>query len=467
MEVREMQRSQTTSKDGYLQENRMESEGTVEVCSISHGETERRDGVSHLINKVASRSNLNQAYKKVKANKGAAGVDGMTVNELFAYLVLNKEELIEQIKTGSYEPQPVRRVEIPKPDGSKRKLGVPTVRDRLVQQAILQVIEKKIDPTFSDSSFGFRPNRSAHDAINCAKEYYKQGYRTVVDIDMKQYFDTVNHDKLMFHLEEHIKDKIILTLIRKFLRSGVSINGTIVPTEIGVPQGGNISPILSNLFLDQFDKELEKRGHQFVRYADDCNIYVKSRKAGKRVMKSATTFLEEKLKLTVNREKSEIGSPTKRKFLGFCLHVTRKGVGFRPHQKSKRNFEIKLRQLTERNRPGNIRQVIKEINEVTTGWINYYGISYMKGYIKSTDQWIRRRIRQIIWKRWKKVRTKYKSLITLKVPKQKAWEWANTRKGYWRIACSFILHQAITNKILEGIGLKNLNHIFEKAHSNY
>ena len=462
-----MQKPQTTSKDGYLQENRMETEGTVEVCSISRGETERKDGVNYLIDKVVSRSNLNCAYERVKANKGAPGIDGMTVNELFSYLVSNRKELIQQIKEGSYEPQPVKRVEIPKPDGSKRKLGIPTVRDRLVQQAILQVIEKVIDPTFSECSFGFRPQRSAHDAMDRAKAYYDDGYRSVVDIDMKQYFDTVNHDKLMFHLEEHIKDKAILTLVRKFLTSGVSVNGKVEPTEIGVPQGGNLSPILSNLYLDQFDKELERRGHKFVRYADDCNIYVKSRKAGDRVMKSVTEYLEKKLKLTVNREKSKVGSPTKRKFLGFCIHTTQQGTGFRPHQKSKRNFEEKLKQLTKRNRPGNIRQIIKEINEVTTGWINYYGISYMKGYIKSIDHWVRRRIRQIIWKRWKKVKTKYKSLIKLKVPKQKAWEWANTRKGYWRIACSFILHRAITNKILEGIGLKNLNHLFEKAHSSY
>lgn len=255
----------------------MESEGKVEACSISCGETERRDGVHHLINKVVSRSNLNRAYERVKANKGSAGVDGMTVDGLYTYLIVEGESLIEQIRDGSYVPKPVKRVEIPKPDGSKRKLGVPTVRDRFVQQAILQVIEKVIDPTFSNNSFGFRPNRSAHDAIKRAKEYYQEGYRTVVDIDMKQYFDTVDHDKLMFNVEKHIKDKIVLRLIRKFLRSGVSINGEVSPTNIGTPQGGNLSPILSNIYLDQLDKELERRGHKFVRYADDSNIYVKSR----------------------------------------------------------------------------------------------------------------------------------------------------------------------------------------------
>lgn len=461
-----MRKSQTTSKDGCPPENRMESEGMGEACSIPHGETERREGVNDLINKVVSRTNLNRAYERVKANKGSAGVDGMTVDELYPYLILHREELIKQIKEGTYKPLPVKRVEIPKPDGSKRKLGVPTVRDRLVQQAILQMMEKIMDPTFSECSFGFRPGRSAHDAMKCAKGYYEEGYRTVVDIDMKQYFDTVNHDKLMVCVEKYIKDKTVLHLIRKFLRSGVSINGETYPTEIGTPQGGNLSPILSNIYLDQLDKELERRGHKFVRYADDCNIYVKSRKAGDRVMKSVTTFLEKKLKLTVNREKSKVGKPTKRKFLGFCLHITQEGVGFRPHKKSKKSFEEKLKQTTKRNRSGNIRDVIKEINEITTGWINYYGISYMKGYIRRIDHWIRRRIRQIIWKRWKKVKTRYRSLRKLKVPEQKAWEWANTRKGYWHIACSHILHRTITNKILEKIGLKNLNQLFEKAHSN-
>lgn len=462
-----MQKSQTTSTDGYPQENRMESEGKVEACSISRGETERRDGVSYLVNKMVSRENLNTAYKAVKANKGSAGIDDMEVDELYGYLIVNREILIKQMSDGSYEPQPVKRVEIDKEDGSKRKLGVPTVVDRFVQQAILQIMEPVVDPTFSDSSFGFRPKRSAHDAMRRAKQYYEEGYRFVVDMDMQQYFDTVNHDKLMYHVEEHIQDSTVLRLLRKFLRSGVSIDGTVYPTEVGCPQGGNLSPILSNIYLDQLDKELEKRGHRFIRYADDCNIYVRTPKAGNRVMKSITKFLEGKLKLTVNRQKSEVGKPTQRKFLGFCIHTTREGVGFRPHHKSKKKFEKKLRNLTKRNRSGNIRQIIKEVNEVTVGWINYYGISYMKGYIHSINQWIRRRIRQIIWKRWKEVKTRYKSLIKLKIPKQKAWEWANTRKGYWRIACSHILHRAITNEILEKVGLKDLNQLLEKAHSSY
>lgn len=467
MEVWGLRQSQTTPEGGYLQDDMLETEVNVKACSNPCGETAGEDGVTHLIYEVMDRNNLNLAFKRVRANKGAPGVDGMTTDELMEYITSNRDEFIRQIADGSYEPQPVKRVEIPKPDGSKRKLGIPTVKDRFVQQAILQVIEKEIDPTFSENSFGFRPKRSAHDAIRRAKEYYDEGYRTVVDVDLKQYFDTVNHDRLMHYVEEHIQDKIILRLIRKFLRSGVSIDGKLFPTEIGTPQGGNLSPLLSNIYLDKFDKELERRGHKFVRYADDCNIYVRTRKAGYRVMNSVTQFLENKLETKVNKEKSAVGTPTKRKFLGFCLHTVNKETGFRPHIKSKRSFEKKLKQITKRNRGHNIRRIIQEINEVTTGWINFFGIGFVKGYIQRINHWLKRRIRAIIWKRWKKVKTKYHSLIKLGTPPQKAWEWANTRKGHWRIANSYILHKTITNKILERIGYKDLTILFEKAHSNY
>lgn len=462
-----MQQPQTTPNGGYLQENMLETEGNVKACSNSCGEADTRDGVTHLIYEVMDRNNLNLAYKRVKANKGSPGVDGMTVDELMGYIINNRDEFSRQIADGSYEPQPVKREEVPKDDGSKRKLGIPTVKDRFVQQAILQVIEKEIDPTFSDNSFGFRPKRSAHDAIKRAKEYYDEGYRIVVDIDLEKYFDTVNHDRLMHYLEEYIPDKIILRLIRKFLRSGVSIDGVVFPTEIGTPQGGNLSPLLSNIYLNKFDKELERRGHKFVRYADDCNIYVRTRKAGYRVMESVTKFLEDELETKVNREKSAVGTPTKRKFLGFCLHTVNQETGFRPHLKSKRSFEKKLKQITKRNRGHNIRRIIQEINEVTTGWINFFGIGFMKGYIKRINQWLKRRIRVIIWKRWKSIRTRYNSLIKLGIPESKSWEWANTRKGNWRIANSYILHRTITNKILERVGYKDLTKLFEKAHLSY
>lgn len=456
-----MQRTQTTSIDGYPSKDRMESENMKEACSVLRGETRRRDGgITDIVQRIINPDNLQRAYKKVKKNKGKPGIDGMSVDELLPYLALEDRNLILSIKDGSYMPQPVKRVEIKKPDGGKRKLGIPTVKDRLVQQMILQIIEKKIDPQFSDNSYGFRPNRSAHDAMKKAKQYYEEGYRYVADIDMKQYFDTVNQDKLMYHVEQFIDDPTVLILIRKFLRSGISIDKEIEPSEIGTPQGGNLSPILGNIYLHQLDLELERRGHKFIRYADDCNIYVKSRKAGERVLKSITKFLEEELKLTVNKEKSEVGRPTKREFLGFCIHSTKNGVGFRPHMKSKKRLEQKIRYLTSRKRPGEFREIVKELNQTTRGWINYYGIGFMKGYIKQIEQWIRRRLRQLLWKRWKRVKTRFKNLMKLKIPKQKAWEWANTRKGYWRISKSHILHQAVSNKILEHVGLLNLENLY-------
>ncbi|ARK31302.1 group II intron reverse transcriptase/maturase [Halalkalibacter krulwichiae] len=463
-----MHRPQKTSKDGYLLEHKVEPEHKAEACSILHAEPRRRDGESsELISEIIDRDNLNRAYKRVKKNKGKPGIDGMTVDKLPLFLAEERRSLVLSIKDGTYQPQPVKRVEIPKQDGSKRKLGIPTVKDRLVQQAILQVIEKWINPHFSENSFGFRPNRSAHDAIGKAKQYYEERYRYVVDIDMKQYFDTVNHDKLMYHVEEFIQDPIVLKLIRKFLRSGIMIGEKYEPSEVGTPQGGNLSPLLSNAYLHQLDLELERRGHKFIRYADDCNIYVKSQRAGERVLKSITKFLEEKLKLTVNKEKSEVGKPTKRKFLGFCIHPTRNGAQVRPHTKAKKSLEEKVGKLTSRKRPGEIREIIKEVNQVTRGWINYYGVGLVKTYVQEIDRWIRRRIRQIIWKRWKKVKTRFKSLIKLKIPKQKAWEWANTRKGYWHISNSFILNTAIPNHLLERIGLLNLTQLYSSINSKH
>ncbi len=361
-----MQRSQKTSKDGYLLEIKVEPENIEEACSMLHGEISRKDGeYSELMYQIIDRDNLNRAYKRVKANKGKPGIDGMTVDDLRIFLLEEGRSLTISINNGTYEPQPVKRVEIPKPDGSKRKLGIPTVVDRLVQQAILQVIEKKINPHLSDNSYGFRPNRSAHQAIEKAKQYYQEGYRYVVDIDMKQYFDTVNHDKLMYHLEEFIQDRAVLKLIRKFLRSGIMTGEDFEPSEVGTPQGGNLSPLLSNIYLHQLDLLLEKRGHKFIRYADDCNIYVKSKRAGERILKNITEFLEVDLKLTVNKEKSEVGTPTKRKFLGFCIQPSKNGVQVRPHIKAKKRLEEKIRKLTSRKRPGEIRDIIKEINLTT------------------------------------------------------------------------------------------------------
>ncbi|MED3737185.1 group II intron reverse transcriptase/maturase, partial [Virgibacillus pantothenticus] len=330
-----MRQLQKTGESGYRQRDSVEHEGYVEAHSTFHGEQNNQNGVSNLFERILSRNNLNQAYLQVVRNKGAAGIDGMTYDQLLPYLKEHKEELLTQLRQGKYKPQPVLRVEIPKPDGGKRKLGIPTVIDRMLQQAINQVLQPIFEPTFSDNSFGFRPKRSAHHAIIRAKSYYEQGYKYVVDLDMKSYFDTVNHDKLMYFVEKQISDKRVLHLIRRYLLSGIMINGIFEKSEQGTPQGGNLSPLLSNIYLNELDQLLEKRGHRFVRYADDCNIYVKSRRAGYRVMDNITTFLERDLSLTVNREKSAVGSPLKRKFLGFCLLATKNGVKIRPHNKAK------------------------------------------------------------------------------------------------------------------------------------
>ncbi|ONK25095.1 group II intron reverse transcriptase/maturase [Bacillus sp. VT-16-64] len=466
MEVRTVQRPQKTSADGWPQRDRLETEGYAGACSPVFTEMEQRGGIS-LIDKVVDINNLFNACKKVKANKGAPGVDGMTVEELFGHVAKYRDHLIRKLKDGSYEPLPVKRVEIPKPDGSKRKLGIPSVRDRMVQQAIYQVIGKLIDPHFSEMSFGFRPKRNQHQAINQSMAYYEQGYRVVVDCDLKSYFDTINHQKLMEYLKEFISDKIVLKLIWKFLKSGILEGGLISPTEEGAPQGGVLSPLLSNIYLHQLDKELERRGHKFVRFADDFCIYVKSRRAGERVLESISRFLEDELKLTVNQKKSQVGSPVKLKFLGFCLHPTGKGVGCRAHHSAKKRFQAKLKSITKRNRPGSFEKIVKEINEVTVGWINYYGIGLMKTYIRSLAQWLNHRLRQMIWKRWKKALTKYRQLCRLGIWNEEAWKVANSRKGYWRVSMSETLHKAIKTETLIKWGLKDLNHLYERRYLSY
>ncbi len=466
MEVWIMHRPPNTSKDGYLQRDRLETEEYVEVCSTIHTEINQRDGM-RLIDQVVEDNNLYLAYKKVRANKGAPGIDGITVDELFGHMQKYYKPLKRKLRDGSYQPQPVKRVEIPKPDGSKRKLGIPCVLDRVVQQAIYQVIEGRINPHFSQYSYGFRPKRNAKQAIKQAAKYYEKGYRVVVDCDLKSYFDTIQHQKLMEYLKVFVQDKVVLKLIWKFLKSGIMEKGLISSSDMGAPQGGNLSPILSNVYLDQLDKELEKRGHKFVRYADDFCIYVNSNRAGFRVLESVTKYLETDLKLTVNRKKSKVGSPTKIKFLGFCIHRTAKEVRCRPDKSAKKKFKSKLKTLTRRNRPGEFEEIAKEINQVTVGWINYYGISFMKSFIKKTAQWLNHRLRQLVWKRWKKIKTRFIRLKQLGITEEEAWKVANTRKGYWRVSHSETLHKAIKLKTLIQWGLKDLNHLYERTYSNY
>ena len=314
-----MQRPQKTAKVGCPCEGMLETKSNKGACSVVLTETDREDGAENLLERILDRNNLNQAYLKVKKNGGSAGIDGMTVEEMLPYLKIHSEELLDALRSERYKPKAVKRVEIPKPDGGKRMLGVPTVIDRMIQQAIVQVLQPIYEPLFSENSYGFRPKRSAHQAIKQALKYYNEGYRQVVDLDLAKYFDTVNHEILIGMLRKQIKDERVIRLIRKYLKSGVMINGLISPTTEGTPQGGNLSPLLSNIYLTAFDRMLESRGHKFVRYADDCNIYVKSRRAAERVMINCTKFLEGKLKLKVNRNKSQVGSPLRLKFLGFSM----------------------------------------------------------------------------------------------------------------------------------------------------
>lgn len=462
-----MRQSQKTGESGYRQKDSVEHERYDEVRSASYGEQIDQDGVLTLFEKILSRNNLNQAYLQVVRNKGAAGVDGMTYDQLLPYLKENREELLSQLRIGSYKPSPVRRVEIPKPNGDKRKLGIPTVIDRMLQQAINQVLQPIFETEFSDNSFGFRPKRSAQMAIIQAKSYYEQGFKYVVDIDMKAYFDTVNHDKLMYLIGKKVKDKQVLRLIRRYLMSGIMENGLVHPSEEGTPQGGNLSPLLSNIYLNEFDRLLESRSHKFVRYADDCNVYVKSKRAGQRVMSNAIEFLEGELKLIVNREKSAVGSPLKRKFLGFCLLPTKKGVKIRPHNKAKITVKQKLKKITKRNRGRSVAVLFKEIKQLMNGWINYYGIGEMKDFMNKLNGWLKRRIRQYIWKQWKNPRTRRRNLTLLGINKQKAYEWSNTRKGYWKIAKCYILHRSLTDKELISRGYMDISLKYQFVHSNY
>lgn len=405
--------------------------------------------------RILSRGNLLTALKRVERNKGSHGVDGMPVQHLRWHIMEHWESLKAELLRGAYEPQPVRRVEIPKPDGGVRLLGIPTVTDRLIQQAIAQVLSEVYDPTFSDHSYGFRPDRSAHDAVRKAKGYIREGKRWVVDLDLEKFFDKVNHDRLMGTLAKRIEDKRLLKLIRKYLKSGVMINGVVTSNEEGTPQGGPLSPLLSNIVLDELDKELEKRGHSFVRYADDCNIYVNSRKAGHRVMDSLTSFIEEKLSLKVNRTKSAVDRPWKRKFLGFSF-TSHREAKVRIAKESVKRMKDKVRDITSRKKPYPMEYRVEKLNQYLMGWCGYFALADTPSVFRNFDSWIRRRLRMCVWKNWKKPRTKVRKLISLGVPKQKAYEWGNSRKGYWRISNSPILHKTLGNSYWSSQGLKSL-----------
>jgi group II intron reverse transcriptase/maturase len=463
-----MQRRQKTEESGCHAEDRVEPERTHGAQSNEVRETGNGDSANGrkpergLLDAILTTSNMSDACERVTANRGSAGIDGMKVEELSDYLIKHYLELCESIKGGWYKPKPVKRVEIPKPDGGKRLLGVPTVIDRMVQQAMVQVLQPIFERTFSDSSFGFRPRRNAHQAIRRAKKYYEEGYTYVVDLDLEKYFDTVNHDLLIKMVRETIKDEAVIGLIRKFLKSGVMADGLVSQTEQGTPQGGNLSPLLSNIYLTKFDRMLEERGHKFVRYADDCNIYVKSPRAAERVMESCARFLEKKLKLKVNRKKSATGSPTRLKFLGFNLYRRKEEIRIRVHEKPMERFKDRLKAMTSRKRGGTIEQILDELTRLINGWLGYYRIADIKTYLQRISEWLRRRMRQIYWKRWKRTRTRFENLIRLGVPRDKAWQWANTRKGYWCVSGSWIMTTTMNNRYFETLGFPNILKRYEE-----
>ena len=405
-----------------------------------------------LLEKVLNDNNLYEAYKQVYKNKGASGVDGITVDELGKYMYLHKEEIKEQIRNRKYKPSPVRRVYIPKENGDKRGLGIPTVVDRVIQQAIVQVLSPIYEKQFSETSYGFRPSRSCEMAIIKLLEYFNDGYTWIVDIDLEKFFDTVCHDKLISIIMKTIHDGELVSLIRKYLVSGVMENGVVIPTKVGTPQGGNLSPLLSNIMLNELDKELEKRGLKFTRYADDCIIVVKSEKAANRVMESITKYIEKKLGLKVNAEKSKVARPNQIKYLGFGFYNTKTGiVKPKPHLKSIQKFKRKLKQITKRKWSISLEERITKLNQVIRGWVNYYKIGDMKTYMTAISEHLRRRLRCIIWKQWKVASKRIPSLVKLGANIDQARALAYTRKSYWNT--SMFLNIYITNKSLEKKGL--------------
>ena len=445
--------------------------GTSEAVSGTHstkalqvkeaGEQER--ALTHdLMGAILCHSNIKQAYKQVKQNKGVAGIDQMPVGEFAAWYAENGESLFDKLYHGTYEPQGVKQVEIPKPNGGKRKLGIPTVTDRIIQQAIAQVLSPIYERKFSDHSYGFRPNRSAHQALKKGSGYVEDGRTIVVDMELKTFFDVVNHDRLMYRLSITIGDKTLLGLIRKYLQSGIMVDGVVSQRTEGTPQGSPLSPLLSNIVLDELDEELERRGHKFVRYADDCNIYVRSQAAGERVMESVSNFIENKLKLIVNREKSQVCEVNQTKFLGYTIQ---KDGNLSIAKKSVERFKEKVRSITKRNRGVKFEQVIAELIPVMRGWLNYFQRARCKSLLRNLDSWIRRKLRCYRLKQCKRAITLQQFLKSRGVDTWQSWILALSGKGYWRKSGCPQMHQALSNKWFDEVGLYNLTLNYEKLNN--
>jgi RNA-directed DNA polymerase len=410
--------------------------------------------VEQLMEEVCDRGNLQRAWKRVRSNKGSPGVDGMTIEDARTYLREHWPNIRSQLLSGTYQPQPVRRVEIPKPEGGVRKLGVPCVVDRLIRQALLQVLQKRWDPTFSEHSYGFRPGRSAHQAVAQAQQYIAEGYSVVVDLDLEKFFDRVNHDGLMARVAARVSAKRVLRLIRAFLTAGMMEDGLVSPVEEGVPQGGPLSPLLSNLVLDDLDKELERRGHRFCRYADDCNIYVRSHRAGQRVMASVSRFLTKKLRLKVNEAKSAVARPEERKFLGFS--IANDGSERRIAPTALAKFKAQIRDMTRRTRGISLPQMVKNLALYLLGWRGYFGFCQTPRVLTNLEAWIRRRLRLYLWRQWRNGSTRFNELRRRGVPKFHAAVAAGSPTGFWRMSGHPAVQQALRNPFFDGLGLPRL-----------
>lgn len=457
--------------EGYLQMVSAEQKEYAEVSAHSRI-TENNVIITdiqtdNLLERILDRNNLNLAYKKVKSNKGAGGVDGMSVDELLMFLRENRKQLIRQIEDGKYHPSPVRRVEIPKEErGKVRKLGIPTVVDRVIQQAITQVLSPIFEEQFSDYSLGFRPKRSAHDALRRCQQNINDGYVYVVDMDLEKFFDTVCQSKLIEVLSRTIKDSRIISLIHKYLNAGVVQNGLFEKTKIGVPQGGPLSPLLSNIMLNELDKELTRRGHRFVRYADDCMIFCKSRKSAVRTLENIVPYIEGKLFLKVNRDKTEVAHISKVKYLGYAFYRLRGKCRLRVHPKTITKMKNRLRELTSRsNGWGNEYRVLK-LTQFIRGWVNYFALADMKSMLSKIDEWYRHKIRTIYWKQWKKAKTKFTNLKKLGVEEEKAWICANMRNGNWYCGGYCIVNFALSNEKLREWGYTTFTEQYLKVCEN-
>lgn len=440
------------------------SESENKLAGHSHDKINSKGNTKdELIEKILHRNNLNEAFKRVKSNKGSAGIDGISTEELLGHLKENKDKILGQIRARKYKPKAVKRVQIPKSNGKKRNLGIPTTTDRVIQQAIAQILSPIYENKFSENSYGFRPNRNAQDALKRIKEIADEGYIWVVDLDLEKYFDTVNQSKLIQILSEEIKEGDVISLIHKYLKSGVMIDGIKVKSDKGVPQGGPLSPLLANIYLNEADQELEKWGYKFVRYADDMLIFARNRKAAERYYKRVKKLLEGKLKLKVNEEKTSIRKLSQTKYLGYGFYHNN-GTQLKVHKESLKKLTAKLRKVTSRSNALGYRQRRIKINQIIRGWIQYFKLANMRNHLQKLDEWLRRRIRMCAWKSWKKIKTKFTNLVKLGTTKYQAWQWANTRKSYWRIAKSPVLNRALNNKRIAERGYISLISYYNKVH---